>query len=163
MIAPRAVWSLIAFIARGVRSKTFSVRGQRGRVGDTVQRENDMPVAVVTSEPVRKDLKSLPEGYVVIREMTYGEKIYRSGMTGAMKLLKETKSDYIGEMSMETQKITIWDFANLVVEHNLQDVDGRELNFKNEQDVRKLSAKIGDEVGTYIDEINSFQDIDEGN
>lgn len=123
-----------------------------------------MPVAVVTSEPVRKELKTLPEGYVVIREMTYGEKIYRSGMTGAMKLLKESKqTDYVGEMSMETQKITLWDFANLVVEHNLQDADGRQLNFKMEADTRKLAARIGDEVGTYIDEINSFQVIDEGN
>ena len=124
----------------------------------------EMPVAVVTSEPTRKDLKSLPGGYVVIREMTYGEKIYRSGMTGAMKLLKESKqTDFIGEMTMETQKITLWDFANLVVEHNLQDADGRELNFKSAEDTKKLAAKIGDEVGTYIDAINSFEDIDAGN
>jgi hypothetical protein len=123
-----------------------------------------MPVAVITTEPTRKELKSLPGAYVVIREMTYGEKIYRSGMTGAMKLLKENKqTDYVGEVSMETQRITLWDFANLVMEHNLQDTDGRTLNFKNESDTKKLTAKIGDEVGTYIDEINSFADIDEGN
>jgi hypothetical protein len=123
-----------------------------------------MPVAVVVSEPTRRDLKTLPEGYVVIREMTYGEKIYRTGMTGAMKLLKDNKqTDYVGEMTMETSRITLWDFANLVVDHNLQDTDGRQLNFHNEQDVRKLSSRIGDEVGTYIDELNSFEDIDSGN
>lgn len=121
-----------------------------------------MPVAVVDSQPVRRELKTVPEGYVVIREMTYGERIMRGGMTGAMKILKG-KSDYAGELSMETQKLTLWDFANLVVEHNLQDKDGRELNFKLEADVRKLASKVGEEIGTYIDEINNFEDIEEGN
>jgi hypothetical protein len=124
----------------------------------------EMPVAVVTEDTFREELKSLPEGYVVIRQMTYGEKIMRSGMTGAMKLLKENKqSDYVGELSMETQKITLWDFANLIVEHNLEDVDGRTLNFKVEQDVRKLTSRIGEEVGTLIDKHNNFEDIEEGN
>ncbi len=122
-----------------------------------------MPVAVVVSEPQRMELKSLPEGFVVIREMTYGEKIYRTGLTGAMKILKDTKSDYAGEMAMETSRITLWDFANLVVDHNLQDTDGRQLNFRNELDTKKLSARIGDEVGTYIDKLNSFDEDDLGN
>lgn len=124
----------------------------------------EMPVAVVTEETQRFELKSLEGAYVVVRQMTYGEKMLRSGMTGAMKLLKDNKkSDYVGELSMETQKITLWDFANLIVEHNLQDSDGRELNFKNEIDVRKLSSKVGEEVGTRIDEVNNFEDIAEGN
>jgi hypothetical protein len=123
-----------------------------------------MPVAVVTEDQHRFELKSLEGAYIVVREMSYGEKIMRSGMTGAMKLLKDNKkSDYVGELSMETQKITLWDFANLIVEHNLQDKDGRDLNFKLEADVRKLSSKIGEEVGTRIDEVNNFEDIDEGN
>lgn len=123
-----------------------------------------MPVAVVTEETFREELKSLPGGFVVIRQMTYGEKIMRSGMSGAMKLLKDNKqSDYVGEMSMETQKITLWDFANLIVEHNLEDIDGRALNFKIEGDVRKLTSKIGEEVGSLIDKHNNFEDIDEGN
>jgi len=124
----------------------------------------EMPVAVVKDETERFELKSLGGAYVVVRQMSYGEKMLRSGMTGAMKLLKDNKqSDYVGELSMETQKITLWDFANLIVEHNLQDMDGRELNFRNETDVRKLSSKIGEEVGTYIDKVNNFEDIDEGN
>jgi hypothetical protein len=123
----------------------------------------EMPVAVAIKEPQRFDLKSLPGGYVVVREMTYGERIMRGGMTGAMKILKETKkTDYVGEMSMETQKLTIWDFANLITEHNLDDADGRRLNFRNEQDVRALASKIGDEIGTYIDQVNSFDEDEEG-
>lgn len=120
-----------------------------------------MPVAVVTDEHHREELKSLPGAYVVIREMTYGERLQRSSLTGAMKILKDTKSDYAGELSMETQKIALWDFANLIVEHNLEDVDGRALNFKNASDVAKLSARVGDEVGALVDKWNSFDD--EGN
>jgi hypothetical protein len=122
-----------------------------------------MPVAVVSEENHKEDLKSLDGAFVVIREMTYGERLMRSSLTGAMKILKDTKSDYAGELSMETQKIALWDFANLVVEHNLEDVDGRTLNFKVEQDVRKLSSRIGDEVGSLIDKWNSFEDVDSGN
>jgi hypothetical protein len=123
-----------------------------------------MPVAVVTQDTERFELKSLEGAYVVVRQMSYGEKMLRSGMSGAMKLLKDNKqSDYIGEMSVETQKITLWDFANLIVEHNLQDIDGSNLNFKLEGDVRKLSSKIGEEVGICIDKVNNFEDIEEGN
>lgn len=122
-----------------------------------------MPVAVVSDEYTKKELKSLPGGFVVIREMSYGERIMRSGLTGAMKILKDSRSDYAGELSMETQKITLWDFANLVMEHNCEDVDGRTLNFKVESDVRKLGSRVGEEIGTYIDEINNFEDIEEGN
>ena len=120
-----------------------------------------MPVAVAGDEVHKEELKSVEGGYVVIREMSYGERIQRSSLTGAMKVLKDNKSDYAGEISMETQRLTLWDFANLVVEHNLEDTDGRTLNFKNEADVRKLSSRIGDEVGTLIDKWNSFSD--EGN
>lgn len=117
-----------------------------------------MPVAVVTDTKHRFELKSLEGAFVVIREMSYGERIYRAGLTGAMKILKDTKSDYAGELAMETSRITLWDFMNLIIEHNLQDHDGRELNLKTEADVKKLHAKIGEEIGKYIDEVNNFED-----
>ena len=120
-----------------------------------------MPAAVAVDELHHEELKSLKDGYVVIREMTYGERLTRSNLTGAMKLLKDQKSDYAGEIAMETERMALWDFANLIVEHNLEDLDGRTLNFKNVQDVKKLSSRIGDEVGTLIDKWNSF--TDEGN
>lgn len=120
-----------------------------------------MPVAVVDDEPRRFELKSLAGGYVIIREMSYGEKIHRQGLSGAMKILRDNKSDYAGEIAMETARLTEWDFANLVIDHNLEDKDGRKLNLQNKADLAKLSARIGDEVGKYIDELNSFDD--EGN
>lgn len=120
-----------------------------------------VPVAVAVDELHREELKSLEGAYVVIREMTYGERLSRSGLMGAMKVLKDNKSDYAGELSMQTEKMTLWDFGHLIVEHNLEDADGRTLNFKNEADIKKLGARVGDEVGTLIDKWNSFED--EGN
>jgi hypothetical protein len=126
------------------------------------KRENKMPVAVVTEENHRKELKSLEGAFVVVREMTYGERLVRQGMNGKMRVLAG-KSEFAGELEMATRQIALWDFANLIVEHNLQDKDERVLNFRVEKDVEKLASKIGDEVGAFIDEINSFEDIEEGN
>lgn len=122
-----------------------------------------MPVAVIiNSEPERFELKSLKGGYVTVREMSYGEKLVRQGMSGKLKVMAG-KSEYAGELDMATRQLALWDFSNLVTDHNLEDLDGRQLNFKNPADVEKLSARIGDEVGTYIDKLNSFEDITEGN
>lgn len=122
-----------------------------------------MPVVVVTNELKHYDLKSAPGCYVKVKEMSYGQKIQRTGLTGAMKVLKDTKSDYAGELAMETSKITEWDFANLIGEHNLEIAEGVPYNFANRDHLKKLPASVGDEIGKYIDEVNSFEDIEEGN
>jgi hypothetical protein len=122
-----------------------------------------VPAAVISDEPRRFELKSLEGGFVIIREMSYGERIHRQSLAGAMKILKDNKSDYAGEIAMETARLTEWDFAHLIVDHNLEDRDGRKLNLGNKADLAKLSARIGDEVGKYIDEVNSFDDESEGN
>jgi hypothetical protein len=123
-----------------------------------------MPVAVVQSETERFDLKSAPpDGFVLIRRMSYGERLTRNGNQTKMKIMSDKKSQYAGEIDMAIEAIAHWDFANLIVEHNLQDADGRVLNFKNPVDVRKLAANVGEEIGSYIDKINSFEDVEEGN
>ncbi len=122
-----------------------------------------MPVAVVQSDTERFELKSLPEGFVVIRRMTYGERLTRNGNQTKMKIMANKKSEYAGEIDMAIEKIAYWDFSNLVVDHNLEDIGGRKLNMKDPADVRKLDAKIGDEIGSLIDSLNSFEDVDEGN
>lgn len=121
-----------------------------------------MPVAVVQEDTVREELKSLPGAYVVIRRMTYGERLVRTGLSGKMKIMTE-RSEYAGELEMATRKLALWDFQNLITEHNLQDKDERVLNFKNIQDIEKLSARVGEEVGSLIDKHNSFEDVIEGN
>lgn len=122
-----------------------------------------MPVAVVVNDTERFELKSLPEGYVVIRQMTYGERLKRSGLSSKMKVTADKKSEYAGELEMAVEKISLWDFQNLIVDHNLDDANGNRLNFRNIADIQRLNSRVGEEIGKYIDQLNSFEDIEEGN
>lgn len=117
-----------------------------------------MPRATVASQAEKFELKSLPEAYVVIRRMTYGEKLNR---TDSMLNMRTTQEDREMEVRMMSKKIAFQDFANLIVEHNLTDENDRALNFKNAADVERLDPVVGDEVGQLIDKLNSFEDRDE--
>jgi hypothetical protein len=132
------------------------------------QRESKMPVAVVTEESQRFDLKTLPDGYVIVRQMTYGERLVRQGFMTKMKLIgdpkkKQGKDDAFGEVEMAVEATALWDLAHLVTQHNLEDASGKPLNLSNANDVRQLRSDIGEEISTYIDKVNSFEDIEEGN
>lgn len=125
-----------------------------------------MPIAVVVDNVSDKmPLKTLPpDGYVIVRRMTYGESLSRSAK--ATKLLvggsdSKNKDDFKGEIDIQTEELAYWDFANLIVEHNCQDVDGRVLNFKNISDVKKLGSAIGEEIGEIIDKFNEVEDTEE--
>jgi hypothetical protein len=121
-----------------------------------------MPRATVAAEPKRFDLKSCPpDGYVLIREMSYGERMVRNAKQGKMKVLKKN-ADHIGEVEMALAELSKWDMSNLVVEHNLQDDDGQLLDLSSDRDLRKLSSRIGEEIGKYIDELNNFDDEEDG-
>jgi hypothetical protein len=118
-----------------------------------------MPVAVVVQSSERRELKSLPEGYVVIKRMTYGQKLLRSELN--MKMLIEMggkgKADMQGEMKIMSRQVALWEFANLIEDHNLTDAEGRMLDFNRNVDVERIEGKIGEEISTYIDELNNFE------
>lgn len=124
-----------------------------------------MPVAVVTNTvSEKKELTSCEGAFVIVRRMTYGEKLHRSNI--ATQFIMDAKSggsdkDFRGEMKMQTEEVAYWDFANLVVDHNLEDANGNKLNFKNKVDIQKLDPVIGEEVGEIIDDFNSPESTDE--
>lgn len=114
-----------------------------------------MPRATVASKTEKFELKSLPEAYIVVRRMTYGEKLNR---TDSMMNMKTTGEDREMHIQMMSKRIAFQDFANLIIEHNLTDENDQPLNFKNAADVERLDPRIGDEIGQLIDGINSFED-----
>lgn len=126
-----------------------------------------MPVAVVIDNTSDKiPLKTLPpDGYVVVRRMSYGESLAREGK--ATKLLvagsdnRDSKSTPQAEVDIQIEVLALWDFANLIVEHNCEDRDGRLLNFRNIDDVKKLSGAVGREIGQIIDDFNAVEETDE--
>jgi len=121
-----------------------------------------MPIATVVNASERFELESLPEAFVVVRRMTYGESLKRDAMSTKFLVGGQTDSrDVQGQVEMQTEQVALWDFANCIMEHNLTDENDRLLNFKNAADVRRLSKPIGAEIGEIIDRVNSAEKSDE--
>lgn len=126
-----------------------------------------MPIASIVDPTQRFDLKSLSGGYVVIRRMTWGEKLKRQSMMTKfhMNLGDKRDKNSSAEVDILQEKVSLWEFQNLIVEHNLEhrEVNGnvRELNFKNINDVNLLDPKIGEEIQSRIDELNAFEEDEE--
>lgn len=121
-----------------------------------------MPVAVFINNTQRFDLDTVPEGYIIVRRMNYGESLKRQAM--ATKIYMEqgaTSKDMRGEVDIQSEQVTMWEFANLIMEHNLTDENDRPLNFKSQQDVKRLDGPVGNEIGKIIDEFNGSQDGEE--
>jgi hypothetical protein len=120
-----------------------------------------MPI-IVSEETFTRPLKTAPpDGYVVIRRMNHGEKLLRSEfatkMTYRVAGNGRNKRDMEGTIELMQRASTLWDFKHLIVDHNLQDVDGRELNFKNEADINKIPGIVGEEISSHLDELNNFE------
>src|SRR5689334_21782955 len=113
-----------------------------------VREERKVVVATaIATETERIELESAPGGFVVVRRMTWGEKMYRTEMAGKLKIHGKAKKggdDTFGEIDMMNAKVQMWEFANLIIDHNLERQDSadsppRPLNFKNPDDVNRLA------------------------
>lgn len=123
-----------------------------------------MAVATIIDSTERFELKSCPpDGYVVVRRMTYGEKLKRQSMMTKFKMeMGRNKTDAMNmDVDLDQEKVSMWEFANLIVEHNLTDELEKALNFKNMADIARLGPVVGEEIQTYIDKLNSFEEADE--
>jgi hypothetical protein len=111
------------------------------------------------------NLKSLPEGYVKLRQLSYSEMMQRRDI--ASKMGWETRQTRKGNSNEETVKALMeamnratmeFEFKNCIVEHNLEDANGVLLDFTNPRSYADLDPKIGAEIGKYIDELNQEDD-----
>lgn len=119
----------------------------------------NMPIGTISQTSERFDLETLPpDGFVIVRRMTYGEKLSRQDEMLSMRASMEDKSF---QMSMLNKKTALTDFGNLIVDHNITDQNNRPLNFKNAKDVLELDPRVGDEIAYFIDRINSFDASEE--
>lgn len=122
-----------------------------------------MVVATITNTTERFELKSLPGAFVVIRQMSYGEKLNRqSQMTSyQMQMSSKKNEDSKMDIEMHMEKVARWEFANLITDHNLTDEKENKLNFKNVADVDRLNPVVGEEIQVYINQLNAFEDEDD--
>jgi hypothetical protein len=109
-------------------------------------------------------LKSLDgEGWVKLRRLTYGQKLHRRSMVSKMRIETSGKKskDFQGEMDLINEKATQYDFANCIIDHNLEDEAGKKLNFSSIADIQRLDPRVGEEIDTLIGELNNFEENEE--
>ena len=120
-----------------------------------------MPRGTVAQNTERYDLKTLPpDGFVVIRRMTFGEKLAHQDDALHMQSTGVGKNSSL-ELKSMFRKMALTDFGNLVVDHNITDDQDRLLNFKSAQDVLALDPRVGDEISQLIDALNTYEDTEE--
>lgn len=124
-----------------------------------------MAVATITQPTETFKLKSCPpDGYVTIRRMTWGEKLKRQSMMTKyrMEMTRNTKDqDMALDVDILQEKVSLWEFQNLIVEHNLTDEKDVLLNFRNIADITRLGPVVGEEIQKCIDEMNAFEEKEE--
>lgn len=121
-----------------------------------------MPRATFNPNLVKRfDLETCPEGYVIIRRISLGESAQREQLAMEMAVSGQNANDRKMEISVQVADLMHFDFATMVVEHNLEDENGHSLNFKNPADVNRLDGPIGEEIKKYIDEVGSSKISDE--
>jgi hypothetical protein len=129
-----------------------------------------MPIATANLAPeAKKELKTCPGGWVILRRMTYGQKLDRMKHVGKLSVDMRGKGKGTkGEMEMLQKGSTIYDFQACIVEHNLEKNIGTEehpnivpLNLKTMMDIDALDPRIGEEISSLIDELNNFE-LEEG-
>ena len=125
-----------------------------------------MPIAV-TGGSEHFQLRSLEGGFVEIKRMTHGQKLQRGSFTDKMKFSSSKKSkDMQGEMDLMQRSVTLWEWANVIGDHNLEcyvnplnpEQGTRLLNLKDIRDCEAVDARIAEEISTYISRVNNFED-----
>jgi hypothetical protein len=123
-----------------------------------------MPRATIDTEPVKKDLKSAPpDGFVTIRRMPYGNWLHRTDMAMdlSMKMSGKAKNQEVdARASMANEAVTVYEFAQCIVEHNLTNHADELLDFSSTAALKQLDPQIGAEISEYIRELHEF---DSGN
>lgn len=116
-----------------------------------------MPIAVInTEETHRKELKSLPEAFVVLRRLSYGDWLTRQSLAMNMTLEQDAAKDTKAAISMSQRAVAEWEFQECIVEHNLMSAPDVLLDFRSKSALKMLDPKVGTEVAAYISELHDF-------
>lgn len=125
-----------------------------------------MPRATVDVESTEKvELKTCPEGFVELRRLSYGQYLQRRQMASALRMEQEgNNKNMTAVMNMVNEAVTQYEFSHCIVDHNLEDVDGRKLDFTRPSDIKKLDPRIGEEIDQAISKMNNYEpEREEGN
>lgn len=110
-----------------------------------------MPKATVSQETVRKELKSCPGGFVMLKKLPFGLLLERRDK--ASKLSMHNNNDTV-DIALMQRWSRQFEFGHCIIDHNLEDENGSKLDFNNEMSIYALDPKIGQEIERYLDELN---------
>lgn len=114
-----------------------------------------MPKAVASKQGKRFNLKELPEGFVVLRKLTYGEMLSRRNLgMGVTAPFRRDSEEIDMKLDLSQEEVRVYEFSHMIIDHNLEDEDGRQLNLMDRNDINKLDPKIALEIEGYISELN---------
>jgi hypothetical protein len=128
-----------------------------------------MPRATVSHDTVRHNLKTLPDGWVDLRTLTFHEmntrqdiatRMYQEQTTGK-KQSKRDEETIRGYFEIMNVAVTEYEFRNCIVEHNLEDENGALIDFTRPMQAWRLDPKIGQEIDRIIDDMNMIDDEDD--
>lgn len=128
-----------------------------------------MPRAVIDITPERFELKSCPGGYVEIKRMPYGRWLHRTDISMQMQIEMEerkarnSRGPRTADLKMQNQVVTTYEFAQCIIDHNLEDETGQKLDFKNPRALDILDPRIGNEIGDLIKDLHELSAEEEGN
>lgn len=114
-----------------------------------------MPRATVSTTAINYDLKTVPEGFVKLKRMSYGQWIHRQDIALKMELEGNDKNAK-SNIEMTNYRVAVWEFGQCIVEHNLTDDMDQALNFNAPTTLNNLDPKIGNEISEYIKELHDF-------
>jgi hypothetical protein len=122
-----------------------------------------MPKAVTTIEDKETvPLKTCPpDGYVVLRRMTYGQFLSRREMAGQLAVSsKQRGAAPEAIMNAMGRNVTEYEFQKCIMEHNLEDENGNLLDFVKGTavSIEILDPRIGEEISTNIARMNNFEE-----
>jgi hypothetical protein len=132
-----------------------------------------MPTVARTGQSVRCRLETAPpDGFVLLRKLSYGETLERQDMA----MTPEANADQNGgsnrgqrrrgetpqttvRFRTSVQRVQEYEFSKCIVEHNLTDENGKIYDFSKPEDVDALDTQVGTEIAGLIDKLNEGADM----
>jgi hypothetical protein len=107
----------------------------------------------------RYELESCIGAFVVVTRLSYGDWLHRQEISADMTFnsSKDKKEDTATTIAMMQSRVAEWEFAQCIVEHNLEDENDKLLDFKNPRTLKTLQPKIGQEISKRISDLHDFE------
>jgi hypothetical protein len=122
-----------------------------------------MPNATVSTDVVKKELKSCEGAWVELRQLPFGKMLERRDKASRFMQELDPRARN-ANMKVQIDIMNEWsrrfDFKECIVDHNLEDAQGNQLNFGNPMTFDILDPKIGAELERLIDELNQEDEQD---